>query len=255
MNPGSAAVMPPRETEIRTETGAVTDADLASEVADRHLRVDADEWDDIYLVGDVHGCPDELDRLLEEIDPSDEDLVIFVGDLIRKGPDSLAVVERVRDAENMLSVRGNNEDKLIHGRKEIPGLDPVFDYIESLPVVISFDDAMVVHGGVDTRMDLAEQDIETLLNCRAIPPENSYDGPFWFEQHDGPWTVFFGHTVMDEPVNTDHAVGLDTGCVYGGGLTAYDYYGEELISVPSFQTYQERADRKILDLPGVQEEA
>jgi serine/threonine protein phosphatase 1 len=63
--------------------------------------------------------------------------------------------------------------------------------------------------------------------------------------------VFFGHTVMDGPVATDHAVGLDTGCVYGGGLTAYDVRGDEFVTVPS-EEYQRRADRKILDLPAVQ---
>nr|WP_233274774.1 metallophosphoesterase [Haladaptatus cibarius] len=81
---------------------------FADEVARR--RIDADEWDDIYVVGDVHGCLTELESLLETLGVNDDDdLVVFVGDLIRKGPDSLGVLELVQANDNLLSVRGNNE--------------------------------------------------------------------------------------------------------------------------------------------------
>jgi serine/threonine protein phosphatase 1 len=233
----------------------LTDDRLSPEVAARHLRLDVGAWEGIYVVGDVHGCRAELEALLTALDPAEEDLVLFVGDLIRKGPDSLGVVELVRDTPNAFSIQGNNEAKLVHDRVDVPELDPVADYVESLPVVISFDDAFLVHGGVDTRLPLAEQGIERLLNTRSIPPENGYDGPFWFEAYGGPERVFFGHTVFDAPVVTEHAVGLDTGCVYGGSLTAYDYRADEVLSVPAFETYQSRPDRKVLDLPGIQAEA
>jgi serine/threonine protein phosphatase 1 len=225
----------------------VTDADLAPAVAARHLRLDETAFDDIYVVGDVHGCPDELDALLEQLDPGPSDLLLFVGDLVRKGPDSRAVVERVRSLPNACSVRGNNEDKLIAGRTELPALDPLSDYLASLPLVISFGDAMVVHGGVDPRRDLETHDPADLLNFRAVPPENGYDGPFWWESYEGPTRVLFGHTVLEAPVVTDHAVGLDTGCVYGGTLTAYDYRDGGFHTVEAFDTYRERPDRKFLD--------
>jgi serine/threonine protein phosphatase 1 len=230
----------------------LTDADLAPDVADRHRRFDVEAWEEVYVVGDVHGCRAELEALLSALDPSAEDLVLIVGDLIRKGPDSRGVVELVRDTPNVFSIRGNNEAKLIHDRVDIPELAPVTEYIESLPVVISFGDSFLVHGGVDTRMPLDGQGIERLLNTRAIPPENGYEGPFWFDHYEGPERVFFGHTPLDAPVVTEHAVGLDTGCVYGGSLTAYDYHAEEVVSVPAFETYQSRPDRKFLDLPEVQ---
>jgi serine/threonine protein phosphatase 1 len=243
--PGEATVT--NEATV-TDEAAVTDEDLSVSLTSHHLRLDVDDWDEIYLIGDVHGCRRELEALLERLDPAPEDLLLFVGDLVRKGPDSAGVVELVRSMPNAYSVRGNNEDKLIHGRKELDGVDPE-GYIADLPVAISFDGALVVHGGVDPRRDLAEHDLQDLLTYRAIPPENGYDGPFWWESYDGPARVFFGHTVLKAPVVTDHAVGLDTGCVYGGSLTAYDLHADEFVSVPAFETYQQRPDRKFLD-PG-----
>jgi serine/threonine protein phosphatase 1 len=235
-----------------TDDGRLADAHFSADIAPLHTRVNADAWDDIYLVGDVHGCIAELETLLEELAPSDDDLVVFVGDLVRKGPDSAAVVERVRETENFLTVRGNNEQKFVDGEKSRPELQPHYDWFEALPAAISFDDVLVTHGGVDPRRPLAEHDLYDLLETRAIPPENSYDGPFWFELHETRPRVFFGHTVLDAPVVTDGAVGLDTGCVYGGELTAYDYRADELLSVPAERTYQERPGRKILDLPAIQ---
>jgi serine/threonine protein phosphatase 1 len=224
----------------------VTDADFSDAVASLHRRFDAAAFEDIYVIGDVHGCLSELETLWRELGPGDDDLVVFVGDLIRKGPDSRGVVEFVREQSNAYSIRGNNESKLIHDRVDLPALDPLAEYIESLPVAISWADDVAVHGGVDPRRSLADHDVTDLLETRSIPPGNGYDGPFWFEGYEGPPRVFFGHTVLDSPVKTDWAIGLDTGCVYGGALTAYDYRDDTFVSVPAEETYQERADRKII---------
>ncbi|WP_435359438.1 metallophosphoesterase family protein [Haloarchaeobius sp. DFWS5] len=216
----------------------------------RHQTVDADDWDEIYLVGDVHGCLDALEKLLAELDPSDDDLVVFVGDLVRKGPDSQGVVERVREADNMISVRGNNEDKLIRGDKELPELtDEDMAYIHEMPVALSFDDALVVHGGIDPRKPLDDHTPNEVLNMRSLAPDGSYDRPYWFEEHaDGP-RVFFGHTVLESPVERRHAVGLDTGCVYGGELTAYSYWEDEFVAVSLDGDGKGRKDSKIVTPP------
>jgi serine/threonine protein phosphatase 1 len=240
------------DSQATAEHGRLADTDLSPEVAPLHHRVDADAWDDIFLVGDVHGCITELETLLAELEPTDDDLVVFVGDLVRKGPDSRAVVERVREAENFLTVRGNNEQKFVDGTKHRPELEPHQAWFEGLPAAISFDDVLVTHGGVDPRRPLSEHGLYDLLETRSVPPENGYDGPFWFEIHEARPRVFFGHTVLDAPVVTDGAVGLDTGCVYGGELTAYDYRADDLVSVSAERTYQDRAQRKILDLPAIQ---
>lgn len=226
----------------------VTPADFADGVSPLVWTVDASAYDDLFLVGDVHGCLAELEALLGELDTSDDDLVVFVGDLVRKGPDSHGVVDLVRSHDNFVSVRGNNEDKLIHGQKDLDAVtDPFDDYLAAMPLVLLFDDAMVVHGGVDPRRPLDEHSVDDLLTFRSVPPENGYDGPFWFELREELPRVFFGHTVLDEPFVSEYAVGLDTGCVYGGSLTAYDYRTDTLVSVPAEQEYQPRADRKIVE--------
>ena len=80
------------------------------------------------------------------------------------------------------------------------------------------------------------------------PHGNGYDGPFWYDNYDGQYRVFFGHTVHDSPIEREHAVGLDTGCVYGGMLTAYDHRHEEYITVDQTTTHQERDDSKVVSL-------
>ena len=211
-------------------------------------RIDSSAWDDIYVVGDVHGCRGSLERLLDELAPSDDDLVVFVGDLVRKGPDSKGVLDIVRERPNLLSVRGNNEQKLVDGRKTIDALtDADYDYVESLPVAISWDDALVVHGGINHRKPVVEHTLTELLNNRSLVPGGSYDRPYWFETRRESPRVFFGHTVLAEPFVTDHAVGLDTGCVYGGQLTAYDYRADELVTVEPPETYVSRSTDSIVE--------
>jgi serine/threonine protein phosphatase 1 len=224
---------------------------FAEDVARQHRRVEPADWEDVYVVGDVHGCLDALERLLDELGVGPDDLVVFVGDLVRKGPHSAAVVEFVRAHGNLITVRGNNEEKIIRGDAAVPGLDAdAVEWLHTLPAAISFDDALVVHGGVDPRKDLTEHSVEDLQNTRSLVPGGSYgDRPYWFEEHDGPHRVFFGHTVLEEPVVREHAVGLDTGCVYGGELTAYDYRRDEVLAVPLGREGVERADRKRISPP------
>jgi serine/threonine protein phosphatase 1 len=217
------------------------------EVAQEHHRLDLAEWENAYVVGDVHGCADALDRLCSVLDVSEDDLVVFVGDLIRKGPDSSQVVERVRTAENMFSIRGNNEEKVLRGEKTVESLDDGdIEWLRSLPVAISWDGGLVVHGGVDPRRPLAEHTIDDLQTTRSLAPEGGYDGPFWHERYEGPPRVFFGHTVLEEPLVTDWAIGLDTGCVYGGTLSAYDLRHERIHDVPASQPGRSRSDSKIV---------
>lgn len=221
---------------------------LGPKIDASHHRIDSSEWDDIYVVGDVHGCRETLERLLETLAPSADDLVVFVGDLVRKGPDSKGVLDLVRGNSNFYSVRGNNEQKFIDGGTSLDSLtDDDIDDLESLPVLISWDDVVVVHGGIDHRKPLVEHTLTELLNSRSLVPDASYERPYWFETRRELPRVFFGHTVLATPFDSEHAVGLDTGCVYGGQLTAYDYRAGELISVDPSETHVSRSADNIVE--------
>jgi serine/threonine protein phosphatase 1 len=196
---------------------------LDESIEPRHRRIDPGAWDGIYVVGDVHGCPDAVERLYDELGADEDDLFVFVGDLVRKGPDSAGVVRWIRDHDNAISVQGNNERKVVDGDATLPELTgDDLEWLRSLPLAISWADELVVHGGIDPRKPLDEQTRDDLLECRSIAPGGSYARPFWFEEHEGPPRVFFGHTVLERPVDREWAVGLDTGCVYGGRLTAFE---------------------------------
>lgn len=232
---------------MQASTPAADEPVFNPTVEPHHDRIDADAYEDIYVVGDVHGCIRELETLVSTIGADERTLFIFVGDLVRKGPDSSAVLAYVREHENMITVRGNNEQKLIDGRADCDGLtDEDREYIESLPVAISWDDAVVVHGGIDPRVPLVEHSVEDLLTMRLLAPDAEYQYPYWFNHHRAPPQVFFGHTVLEEPFESRWAVGLDTGCVYGGQLTAYHYNSGEYVTLDARQTYEFRAPEKFI---------
>jgi len=221
-----------------------TPPQFSDDVEAHHERLAVDG--DVYVVGDVHGSLAALDQLLERLPLGPDDRVVFVGDLVRKGPDSPGVVDRVRGDDRLVSVRGNNEQKILDDRKNPDWLrDGDRAFFESLPVAISFADALVVHGGVDPERPLDEHSMDDLLTMRA-PNGDGYDGPFWYDEYDGPHRVFFGHTVHERPVVHEHAVALDTGCVYGGTLTAYDYRRDRTVTVDPAETHEERSDSKVV---------
>ncbi|WP_340101201.1 metallophosphoesterase family protein [Salinibaculum salinum] len=221
--------------------------EFAESVTQQHHRIDPGNWDNVYVVGDVHGCLDAFERLLEELAVDADDLIICVGDLVRKGPDSKGVLSLVRERDNVLSVRGNNEQGLLDGSKSDPALDDDdLEYIETLPLAISFDDALVVHGGLDHRKPVGDHDATDILEIRSLTG-SGYERPYWFEKRTRKPRVFFGHTVLSESFATPAAVGLDTGCVYGGQLSAYDWKSETFVSVDPAETYRERSSDSIVD--------
>jgi hypothetical protein len=239
------------------------------------------------IIGDVHGCNQDLGELLKKIAPRSDDHLIFIGDLIDRGPDSTAVLRRVYEVSQHVHVDlilGNHEEKFLRyvghirhssgndremtGTEEYPSLLSAMDerHIQMLEASywllnIPHLGLVVTHGGLLSRMDLTgidrlrwgqektyPQSLRLLNKIRYVtlggdflPLGSETDtSVFWADRYDGRWgTAIFGHHpfLQDHPSVFPHAIGIDTGCVYGGWLTAivFTEYGHApfSISVPS----------------------
>jgi hypothetical protein len=200
----------------------------------------------ILFVGDVHGCHDELDELLEKagVYESDDIIVIFVGDVCNKGPKSIETVRLIRQLGSMAySVRGNHEQAVLYRLKQfdqmaklpknyswITELSPEERlFLERLPftILIPLLNVIVVHAGLVPGVKLPDQKPRSMINMRNYVHEklsgskNIDDGLRWGSQWPGPQFVIFGHDARRLLQKYRHAIGLDTGCLYGLKLTGY----------------------------------
>lgn len=215
------------------------------------------------IVGDVHGCLEELQDLLREAGCNEDDQLVFVGDLVAKGPNSLGVVRLAREREAR-SVRGNHDQHCLRwwdakrAGRALPELrephQAVADalgegdwaWLDSLPFWLELpeEDALVVHAGLLPDLPLEDQDPYDLMNMRSILEDGSAsrsyeDGTPWATLWPGPQLAVFGHDAVRGLQRHPHAFGLDTGCVYGGWLTGLWLPDRDLVSVPARDTWAE----------------
>ncbi len=207
----------------------------------------------LIVVGDVHGCYEELKLLLDKLSMAKSDVLVSVGDLICKGPLSDRVLDLVLSLENFKAVIGNHELRFLNewraGRKSKikpydeetvrqmgDRLETYMRQISKWPFYLDFPECLVVHAGLRPGVVLEKQSMEDLTELRTIEPE---DKP-WYEYYKGSKPVMFGHWVRREPLVRKNAVGLDTGCVYGGKLTAYVFPDKRCVSVQAKKIYRER---------------
>ena len=206
------------------------------------------------VVGDLHGCYDELLDLLEKVSFGSEDRLICVGDLITKGPKNREVLDRFMTDPQFTSVLGNH-DLAIRRRwngekfKLKPSQKPThkelkndkeryLPFLNQLPFTIDLGTHLVVHAGLRPGLELYSQTTEDMTELRSLGEDRaSRKGPPWYDVYDGEKIVLFGHWPATEPRRGKKAIGLDTGCVYGGQLTAYIVETGELTSVPARQVY------------------
>lgn len=223
---------------------------LRRQFPDAVRALDEEGWRNLYVVGDVHGCADEMEEMLDRIAPASDELVLFAGDLVRRGPDSPRCVELVMEHENVAAVRGNNDVKILDGRRDPEGLGS--EHIEEMagwPLAASYGDNLVTHAGYDPTMPLAEHRAEDLFDGTHVSPPWGVEGVRvpWFELHaEGP-RILFGHVPAHEPIRAPRALGLDTACVYGGTLTALDVGRDRLMQVPARRTHRTRRVEKYYD--------
>jgi hypothetical protein len=215
------------------------------------------------IVGDVHGCLDELLALVERCGELGGTRYVMVGDLVSKGPDSQGVVRWAREA-NAAAVLGNHDAAVLRVRDEDAHPSPKahhvavartlgpadWAWLEARPLWLAVDamgktegasSHLVVHGGLVPGVPLEAQVRKDLLNMRSITsdglPSRKVEGTPWGALWKGPPHVVFGHDAVRGLQRHAWATGLDTGCVYGGALTALVLPQGELVTVPARRAY------------------
>jgi hypothetical protein len=216
------------------------------------------------VVGDIHGCLDELLDLLAACARAPGDRLVLAGDLVAKGPDSRGVLELAR-REGALAVLGNHDAHALKARRKAHRgegekikperqqlLDTLGDadwaFLESLPRLLRLGperpgdpDTAVVHAGAVPGVPLDEQDPELLITLRSITdagePSKRIEGTPWAALWGGPERLIFGHDAVRGLQQYGMATGLDTGCVYGGRLTAVVLPERKIVSVPARRVY------------------
>jgi serine/threonine protein phosphatase 1 len=199
------------------------------------------------IVGDIHGCFDELLDLLEKVDLRPDDLLISVGDLVDRGPAPGDVVEFFRGRPNSVVLMGNHERKHVRGifsyAQEITRLQlgaryaETVDWMRTLPYYFENEQVRVVHAAMLPGIPLASQKEEILCGSTSGERELAalFPGGHWHDHYNDAEPVVFGHHVTGrEPLIRDGRVfGLDTGACHGWNLTA--------LCVPGFTVHAVRA--------------
>jgi hypothetical protein len=209
------------------------------------------------IIGDVHGCLDELLTLVRKARRDPEDRIVLVGDLVAKGPDSAGVVAWARES-GADAVLGNHDAHVLRGAHGDPHVRAPHRavaeslaredvaWLEARPLWLRLGDhgglpRLVVHGGFVPGVPLDDQERDVVLNLRSITgdgrPSKKLDGTPWGALWRGPEHVTYGHDAIRGLQRHPLATGLDTGCVYGNALTALILPEGDLISVPAARVY------------------
>ena len=256
----------------------VDQVDTATVVRTKLWNDRRDEVGPFDLIGDVHGCHNELTTLLAElgydttsrpIRHPDGRQAVFLGDLVDRGPGTPEVLEvamSMVDAGSALCILGNHENKLgraLAGRnvKVSHGLAESLAQLENQPPefrarVAEFIDGLVSHYVLDGgRLVVAHAGLperyhgRTSGRVRSIALYGDTDGETdefglpvrypWADDYRGKATVVYGHTPVPEAEWVNNTICLDTGAVFGGSLTALRWPEKELVSVPAEREYYE----------------
>jgi serine/threonine protein phosphatase 1 len=213
------------------------------------------------VIGDIHGCYTELLELLERAGVTDEDIVVSVGDLVDRGPDSPAVLRYFRERcerGRAVVLMGNHERKHVRQvfsySQEItrlqfgPDYTSAVEWMSRLPYSFETPECIVVHAALLPGVPLAEQKEEILSGTVSGEREltSALGERYWHEIYAGPKPVAFGHHVVGpEPLLSRGLIyGLDTGACHGGRLTALVLPGFTLHSVPARADHWETEKRK-----------
>jgi protein phosphatase len=234
------------------------------------------------IIGDIHGCYDELIALLATLGYAEQPggawrhpenrKLVFLGDLVDRGPKSPWVVRLVMEsasAGTALCVPGNHDIKFMrktwgkdvqitHGlaesleqfeqhETEHRGFSrTAAEFINKLVSHYVLDDGklVVAHAGMKESMQGrgsgAVRDFAMYGETTGETDEFGLPVRYnWAAEYRGSAMVVYGHTPVPEPEWLNRTINIDTGCVFGGKLTALRYPERELVSVPAQRTYAE----------------
>jgi bis(5'-nucleosyl)-tetraphosphatase (symmetrical) len=224
----------------------------------------------ILVVGDVHGCYEEMLQLYDTA--GSPEIVILVGDLVNKGPHSAKVVHHVRTTPGWFAVRGNHDIGAVQAatgdpeqaqKKKYEWLfretgKPVLSnddvqWLADLPFTIRIlaadmgqeSDIIIVHAGFVPGIALEDQTDATMVTLRTVSRaadgQYQYDsagkGVPWASVWNGPDFVIFGHDAKQGLQQEPQALGLDTGACYGKKLSGILLPSKTIYQVNSLQTY------------------
>jgi len=221
------------------------------------------------VIGDIHGCYDELIALIDKAGIGDSDAVIALGDIVDRGPDTPSVLDFFRSRANATSILGNHERKHVRALdgKVRPALSQILTrrqigderypdavaFMDTLPLYLDLPDCILVHGFLEPGVALDEQrDVViagTLTGDRYL--RERYPEP-WYTTYEGPKPLVVGHHNYlggSLPlVYRDLVFGLDTGCCHGRALTGLVLPEFRLVSVPAARDYWSEARRNAAPL-------
>ena len=213
----------------------------------------------LIAVGDIHGCHNEMAELLALVGPEPGDRFVLLGDLVNRGPDSPRVIELARSV-NAISLLGNHELRLLKYRRtgdkkymkehdlETLGALGASDwaYLESMALMHYEEDlnTVFVHGGFLPGIPWQRQPAEIVTRIQVVDRDGQPrkraeepDAPLWADLWSGPPFVVYGHTPRPEIYKLKWSIGIDTGCVMGGYLTAYILPEKRIVQVKARQRY------------------
>ncbi len=200
--------------------------------------------------------------MLEYLAPASDDRIIMLGDLVNRGPDSHRVVEICRRA-NAISLMGNHERRLLSYRwigdesvlrvsdhKTISQLTEAdWNYLFEMRLTHYEPeyDTVFVHGGFLPDQPWQRQTSSIVTEIQVVDKQgqarkrNEAKGcPHWSELWQGPPFVVYGHTPSESIKRTEWTLCLDTGCAYGGSLSAYVLPQKQLYQVKASRQYYEK---------------
>jgi serine/threonine protein phosphatase 1 len=223
-----------------------------------------------YVIGDIHGCLEELAHLIEGLPLEPGDRLVFLGDYVDRGPDSRGVLTYIlnlqkRDELELICLKGNHEDMFMaylglpgqHGDMFLynGGLATLYSYgvkpkqvsadgilaeiaaehiefLKSLKRYFVMEPFIFVHAGIHPLKPLEQQTDTDLLWIR---------NEFISHPHRLPYTVVFGHTPRNSVLfDLPYKIGLDTGLVYGNKLSCLEVVDKSLYQISRGQKQVKR---------------